>query len=209
MKHHYRKWIFMLLWPSLWGNKIHQWGTFVALDIWNLMHSKVWVGCWLLLCWPAICTVYTTIIVNSSQNLSISVQVDNGITSLLASYIVTSWDRHVIWLPTDPRPLGRMCLGEHGGFSFCDGLATGIKGLKIKSQSRALWSLSVEYDACGQSFQSVPHGEPPPYVKDLQGDEVSFTCISWGFLVSSCWIWCMWPIISIYISMAWHFCYWN
>jgi len=97
------------------------------------MHSKVWVGCWLLLCWPAICTAYThtTIIVNSSQ-------------------------------------------------------------------SRALWSLSVEYDACGQSFQSVPHGEPRHYVMDLQEDEVSFTCISRGFLVSSCWIWCMWPIISIH-----------
>ncbi len=49
---------------------------------------------------------------HSSQNLSISVQVDNGITCLLASYIVTSWDTHVTWLPTDPRPLGRMCLGR-------------------------------------------------------------------------------------------------
>jgi hypothetical protein len=64
-------------------------------------------------------------------------------------------------------PWGGHVWGEHGGFSFCDGLATGIKGLKIKSQSRALWSLSVEYDACGQSFQSVPHGEPPHYVMDL------------------------------------------
>jgi len=83
-------------------------------------------------------------------------------------------------------PWGGHVWGEHGGFSFCDGLATGIKGLKIKSQSRALWSLSVEYDACGQSFQSVPHGEPPHYVMDLQEDEVSFTSISRGFLVSSC-----------------------
>ncbi len=83
-------------------------------------------------------------------------------------------------------PWGGHVWGEHGGFYFCDGLATGIKALKIKSQSRALWSLSVEYDACGQSFQSVPHGEPPHYVMDLQEDEVSFTCISRGFLVSSC-----------------------
>ncbi|CAM6027572.1 unnamed protein product [Sphagnum balticum] len=71
-------------------------------------------------------------------------------------------------------PWGERVWGEHGGFSFCDGLGTGIKGLKIKSQSRALWSLSVKYDACGQSFQSVPHGEPPHYVMDLQEDEIKF-----------------------------------
>jgi hypothetical protein len=83
-------------------------------------------------------------------------------------------------------PWGGRVWGKHGGFPFFDGPATGIKGLKIKSQSTALWSLSVEYDACGQSFQSVPHGEPPYYVTDLTEDEVSFTCISQGFLVSSC-----------------------
>jgi hypothetical protein len=120
------------------------------------MHSKVWVGCWLLLCWPAICTVYThtTIVVNSSQNLSISVQVENGITSLLASYIVTSWDTLVTWLPTDPRPLGRTCLGRTWWIFF-------------------LWWPSNRH-------QRVEDQEP---VKSS--------------LVSECWIWCMWPIISI------------
>jgi hypothetical protein len=78
-------------------------------------------------------------------------------------------------------PWGGRVLGPYGGSPFFDGPATGIKGLKIKSKSGVLWSLSVEYDACGQSFQSVPHGEPPPRVKDLQEDEVSFTCISQGF----------------------------
>jgi hypothetical protein len=78
-------------------------------------------------------------------------------------------------------PWGGRVWGCHGGLPFFDGLATGIKRLKIKSQSTALWSLSVEYDACGQSFQSVPHGKPPHNVKNLQEDEVSFTCISQGF----------------------------
>jgi hypothetical protein len=83
-------------------------------------------------------------------------------------------------------PWGGRVSEQYGGFPFFDGPATGIKGLKIKSQSRVLWSLSVEYDACGESFQSVPHGEPPFYVTEFTEDEVSFTCISQGFLVSSC-----------------------
>jgi hypothetical protein len=101
-------------------------------------------------------------------------------------------------LPTDPRPLGRMFFGTYCWSPFFDGPATGIKGLQIKSKSRVLWSLRIEYDACGQSFQSVPHGEPPHDVKDLQEDEVSFTCVSQGFFGLFIWIWCMWPIISIH-----------
>jgi len=55
------------------------------------------------------------------------------------------------------------------------------KGCRSRASQRVLWSLRIEYDACGQSFQSVPHGEPPHDVKDLQEDEVSFTCVSQGF----------------------------
>jgi hypothetical protein len=49
--------------------------------------------------------------------------------------------------------------GGGGGGSFCDGLATGIKGLTIISAPEVVWSLCVEYDICGQSFQSSPHGD--------------------------------------------------
>jgi hypothetical protein len=109
------------------------------------------------LCWPASCTVYThtTIIVNSSQNWSISGQVNNRITSILASYIiVTRWDTHVTWLPADPRPLGRTCLGMPWWITF-------------------FWWPSNRH-------QRVEDQEPVN-----------------SSLVSECWIWCMWPIISI------------
>jgi len=56
--------------------------------------------------------------------------------------------------------------GGRGGGSFCDGLATGIKGLTIMSAPGVVWSLCVEYDICSQSFQSSPHGEPIRGKKD-------------------------------------------
>jgi hypothetical protein len=136
--------------------------------------------------------LHTTIIVNSSQKLSISVQVDNGITSLLASYIVTSWDRHVTWLPTDPRPLGRMCLGRTRWVFFLWWPSN--RHQRVEDQEPVKSSLVSEcWIWCMWPIISICS----PW-RNLQEDEVSFTCISWGFLVSSCWIWCMWLIISIH-----------
>ncbi|KAH9560743.1 hypothetical protein CY35_06G123400 [Sphagnum magellanicum] len=65
--------------------------------------------------------------------------------------------------------------GGLGGVSFNDGLATGIKGLKIKSNTRVFFSLSVEYDKCGKSFRSPHHGNPSSdRAKDLQELEIKF-----------------------------------
>ncbi|KAH8963281.1 hypothetical protein BDL97_05G145800, partial [Sphagnum fallax] len=51
--------------------------------------------------------------------------------------------------------------GGQTGTSFCDGLATGIKALKISfsEQEELIWSLCAEYDVCGQSCHSQVHGE--------------------------------------------------
>ncbi len=45
-----------------------------------------------------------------------------------------------------------------GGIPFCDGVATGIKALRITSTQGVIRSLEVEYDICGQSFTSR-HGD--------------------------------------------------
>jgi hypothetical protein len=87
------------------------------------------------------------------------------ITSTLAFHILDKVTLYT-WLPIGGPWGGR------GGGSFCDGLATGIKGLTIMSAPGVVWSLCVEYDVCGQSFQSSPHGEPTCGKKD----EVRFTC---------------------------------
>jgi hypothetical protein len=100
-------------------------------------------------------------------------QVYNMITSTLAFHILDKVTLYT-WLPIGPRPLRRTWWRFFLGW-----LATGIKGLTIMSAPGVVWSLCVEYDVCGQSFQSSPHGEPTHGKKD----EVRFTC---------------------FISMAWH-----
>jgi len=68
--------------------------------------------------------------------------------------------------------------GGLGGVPFNDGLATGIKGFKIKTNAKVLFSLSVEYDKRGKSFHSHHHGNPSSdRAKKLQEDEVSLICI--------------------------------
>ncbi|CAM6047206.1 unnamed protein product [Sphagnum compactum] len=65
--------------------------------------------------------------------------------------------------------------GLSGGVPFNDGLATGIKGLKIKSNTRVFFSLSVEYDKRGKSFHSPHHGNPSSdRAKELKEDEIKF-----------------------------------
>ncbi len=68
--------------------------------------------------------------------------------------------------------------GGLGGAPFNDGLATGIKGFKIKSNAKVLFSLSVEYDKRGKSFRSPHHGNPSSdRAKEIQEHEVSLICI--------------------------------
>jgi hypothetical protein len=66
--------------------------------------------------------------------------------------------------------------GESGGGSFSDGLATGIKRLKVRSDKGVIWCLQVEYDICGQSFQSSLHGDPS-YGRE---EEVRFVCLNYN-----------------------------
>jgi hypothetical protein len=94
------------------------------------------------------------------------------ITSIVASTFLTRWHTQD-WNVEVEGPWGGL-----GGVSFNDGLATGIKGLKIKSNTRVFFSLSVEYDKCGKSFRSPHHGNPSSdRAKDLQELEVSLICI--------------------------------
>lgn len=115
---------------------------------------------------------HITIIVNSSQNRSISGQAYSMITSVLASHILTSWHTQG-WPLQSQGPWG-----GHGGNSFNVGPATGIRGLKIKSTSNALFSLTVEYNECDKLVTSPPHDDPPSHIK-VQVDEVISKCILW------------------------------
>jgi hypothetical protein len=120
--------------------------------------------------------VQIAIIVNRSQSSSISGHVHNMITSLVASTFLTRWHTQV-HKPEVQDPLNLKVEGPWGGLggvSFNDGLATGIKGFKIKSNAKVLFSLSVEYDKRGKSFHSHHHGNPSSdRAKKLQEDEVS------------------------------------
>jgi hypothetical protein len=118
------------------------------------------------------------IIVNRSQSSSISGHAHNMITSLVASTFLTRWHTQ------DYKPEVQVPLnvegpwGGLGGVSFNDGLATGIKGFKIKSNAEVLFSLSVEYDKRGKSFHSRHRGNPSSdRAKKLQEAEVSLICI--------------------------------
>jgi hypothetical protein len=66
--------------------------------------------------------------------------------------------------------------GGPGGNSFDDGLATGIQGFKIKSTSKALYSLTFKYDKCGELFTSPPHGNAPSHI-NAHVDKVNFIWI--------------------------------
>ncbi len=66
--------------------------------------------------------------------------------------------------------------GGPGGDPFDDGVATRIRGFKITSTSKALYSLTVEYDKGGQIVTSPPRGNHPS-LRDPQVDEVNFICI--------------------------------
>ncbi len=127
-----------------------------------------------------IVVVQIAIIVNRSQSWSISGHGHNMITSIVASTFLTRWhtqdykpEVQVPWNVQGP-------WGELGGVPFNDGVATGIKGFKIKSNTSVFFSLSVEYDKRGKSFHSPHHGNPSSYrAKELQEDEVSLICILW------------------------------
>jgi hypothetical protein len=101
------------------------------------------------------------------------------ITSIVALTFLTRWHtqdyKPEVQVPWNVQgPWG----GQSGGVPFNDGLATGIKGLKIKSSRKVFFSLSVEYDKCGKSFHSPHHGNPSSdRAKDLQELEVSLICI--------------------------------
>jgi hypothetical protein len=97
------------------------------------------------------------------------------ITSIVASTFLTRWhtqdykpEVQVPWNVQGP-------WGGLGGVPFNDGVATGIKGFKIKSNTSVFFSLSVEYDKRGKSFHSPHHGNPSSYrAKELQEDEIKF-----------------------------------
>jgi hypothetical protein len=63
--------------------------------------------------------------------------------------------------------------GGPGGDPFDDGVATRIRGFKITSTSKALYSLTVEYDKGGQIVTSPPRGNHPS-LRDPQVDEIDF-----------------------------------
>ncbi len=63
--------------------------------------------------------------------------------------------------------------GGPGGDSFDDGVATRIRGFKIKSTSKALYSLTVKYDKGGELVISPPRGNPPSGI-NARDDEVNF-----------------------------------
>jgi hypothetical protein len=101
------------------------------------------------------------------------------ITSIVASTFLTWWHtqdyKPEVQVPWSVQgPWG----GCRGGVPFNDGLATGIKGFKIKSDTKVLFSLSVEYDQSGKSFHSPHHGNPSSdRAKEVQEVEVSLICI--------------------------------
>jgi len=116
---------------------------------------------------------HITIIVSSSQNRSISGQAYSMITSVLASHILTSWHTQG-WPVRSEGPWGGL-----GGNSFTVGPARRIRGLKIKSTSEALFSLTVEYDdERDQLVTSPPHGDPPSHI-EVQVHEVISKWILW------------------------------
>jgi hypothetical protein len=63
--------------------------------------------------------------------------------------------------------------GGPGGDPFDDGVATRIRGFKIMTASKVLYSLTAKYDKGGEPVTSPPHGNPPAVVNP-QVDEVNF-----------------------------------
>jgi hypothetical protein len=122
--------------------------------------------------------IHIVLVQIANHRSSISVHAHNIITSIVASTFLTRWhtqdyepEVQVPWSVQAP-------WGGLGGVPFNDGLATGIKGFKIKSNTSVFFSLSVEYDKRGKSFHSPHHGNPSSHrAKELQEDEVSFICI--------------------------------
>ncbi|CAK9859479.1 unnamed protein product, partial [Sphagnum jensenii] len=83
-------------------------------------------------------------------------------------------------------------IGTWGGVGnpFCDGIATGIKGLAITCEDGYIRSLQVEYDLCSQSFTSTHGGYvvgnveevklnyPSEYLQQIEG---SYDVVPWVY----------------------------